>query len=226
MERLKRFIVKEELVILTGDLIQAMLLDLFINRVNSENDKVYMSMGELYKEFDFIKNIKQKKIKNSFDKLLKDNFIRDKGVNTYYVNLSLIDSKLREVGYYLEGFTFDMKAERSNDNINNKEILDNNNVYAIARENGFNLNQSIKNYLDRLCNDYNKKMVKMALYESGLRNNKKIVYIEGILKNWKKNKIELSQANPFYEEDYKNNKGNRYNELHKISELTKRGWNQ
>ena len=226
MERLKRFIVKEELVILTGDLIQAMLLDLFINRVNSENDKVYMSMGELYKEFDFIKNIKQKKIKNSFDKLLKDNFIRDKGVNTYYVNLSLIDSKLREVGYYLEGFTFDMKAERSNDNINNKEILDNNNVYAIARENGFNLNQSIKNYLDRLCNDYNKKMVKMALYESGLRKNKKIVYIEGILKNWKKNKIELSQANPFYEEDYKNNKGNRYNELHKISELTKRGWNQ
>ena len=65
-------------------------------------------------------------------------------------------------------------------------------------------------------------MVKMALCESSLRGNTKIVYLTGILKNWKKNKIELSQANPFYKEDYKNKKGN--NSLD-TEQLKENGWN-
>ena len=117
--------------------------------------------------------------------------------------------------------TDNKNKKESKQQLQQQNFKNNNNIYQIAKDNGFNLTPSIIECLDNLCNNYNIKLVKMALYESSINGKPTIIYARGILKNWKKNKITLSETNPFYEEKYSNNRNSNLS----IDQLEEKGWN-
>lgn len=219
MNKLKRVTVKEELVELTN-FIQAITLDFFLKR--SEFIDIFKtSKRNIYNKTMLDNIVSFKRFEKNFYEIIDKNYIHKKNSNQYKLNLNKIASDLEELGYNLSGFNTNI--DKTNFEKKKEKRKKEKSIYKIARENGFELTKANKDYLDKLAITFTEKNVKFALYECGIRNNTKPVYIKAILKNWKKRgKVELSKGNPFYKEKYKKNKDK--SNLN-IEELKEKGWN-
>ena len=142
MEKLKRAVIKEEFVALTGDMLSAVILNQFlywaertrdidkyieeeINRAKSSDDSedlfLHKTHGWIYKSVDELKDevmatVSIKTVKRRINDLIEAGWIETREnpkykwdkTKQYRPNLINIYNDLKELGYHLQGYKFDL----------------------------------------------------------------------------------------------------------------------
>jgi len=107
IKKLKRAVIKEEFVDLTGDFICAIVLNQMIQLTEEQDSNlIYKKPSDLVDDlmlYDEKTNKKrfEKTIYKCLEYLIKNNWIQKNGIHEYRVNLTKIINDLRKIGYDL-----------------------------------------------------------------------------------------------------------------------------